>query len=310
MESGGRSDRWAVGSGARARDGPTPGTAPGVAGSGLVQREVELVGQRGQPGQHVAQLVELLFGGALADGLGQLAHLLAQPGDGGGHAPFPVPIAKGGGDLLLEGGDVHGGSVGGSGRDPGWEQGRSYALPMAARGSLSDLVSRVKRTLSASGGSSSKAKRSPRSGSGSSARGPQDRSADFDPARNGGIAVSYAPERDGDADPGEVAWAWVPYEDDPSQGKDRPVLVIGLDRDGRLAAVPLSSRDPAERRDAHEWIPVGTGAWDSQRRPSYADASRLLRLAPDQVRREGAALDRGRFEAVLERVSGLHGWRS
>ena len=36
----------------------------------------------------------------------------------------------------------------------------------------------------------------------------------------------YAPEIDGEPDPGEVVWAWVPYEDDPSQGKDRPVLLL------------------------------------------------------------------------------------
>ena len=28
----------------------------------------------------------------------------------------------------------------------------------------------------------------------------------------------YAPEADGQPDPGEVVWAWVPYEDDPTQG--------------------------------------------------------------------------------------------
>ncbi|MCU1497789.1 MAG: uncharacterized protein JWM47_1742 [Acidimicrobiales bacterium] len=123
----------------------------------------------------------------------------------------------------------------------------------------------------------------------------------------GGITVSYAPERDGDADPGEVVWAWVPYEDDPAQGKDRPVLVIGRDGD-RLAAVQLSSRDHSLRSDAGEWIPVGTGAWDRELRPSYVDAARLLRLDPATVRREGAALDRDRFDAVMGRVRALHGW--
>ncbi len=122
-----------------------------------------------------------------------------------------------------------------------------------------------------------------------------------------GIAISYAPERDGDADPGEVVWAWVPYEDDPSQGKDRPVLVLGWDGP-KLAAVQLSSKDHSERRDAHEWLPVGTGAWDRQLRPSYVDASRLLRIEPSAVRREGAALDRARFDVALARVEELHDW--
>src|SRR3954468_725955 len=39
--------------------------------------------------------------------------------------------------------------------------------------------------------------------------------------------LGYAPKADGRPDPGEVVWAWVPYEEDPTQGKDRPVLVIG-----------------------------------------------------------------------------------
>ena len=38
--------------------------------------------------------------------------------------------------------------------------------------------------------------------------------------------VAYAPEADGEPDPGEVVWAWVAYEDDPSRGKDRPVLLL------------------------------------------------------------------------------------
>lgn len=36
--------------------------------------------------------------------------------------------------------------------------------------------------------------------------------------------------RDGDPDPGEVVWTWVPYGDDPSQGKDREGAVLERDR--------------------------------------------------------------------------------
>jgi hypothetical protein len=35
---------------------------------------------------------------------------------------------------------------------------------------------------------------------------------------------------------------------------------------------------------------IGTGAWDSQRRPSEVRLNRLLRIEPAGVRREGAAL--------------------
>ena len=124
----------------------------------------------------------------------------------------------------------------------------------------------------------------------------------------GGIAVSYAPEHDGEADAGEVVWTWVPYEDDPTQGTDRPVLVLGHDGP-LLVGVQLSSKDHDGRGDAREWLPVGRGGWDAEGRPSYADASRLLRIRPGDVRREGAALDRARFDEVLARVALLHGWR-
>jgi hypothetical protein len=115
--------------------------------------------------------------------------------------------------------------------------------------------------------------------------------------------VVYAPRRDGDADPGEVVWAWIPYEDDPSQGKDRPALAIGYD--GPLLAVaPLTSKDQSGRRDA---FALGSGPWDPAGRPSWVNLDRVVGVDPGAVRREGAALDRARFDAVVRRLEALHG---
>jgi len=122
----------------------------------------------------------------------------------------------------------------------------------------------------------------------------------------GGIRIAYTPDDDGDADPGEVVWTWVPYEDDRRQGKDRPVVVIGSSADGRLAVVPLSSHDHGDRPDADEWVAVGAGRWDGQGRDSYANVDRVLRVAARDVRREGAALDRRRFDAVVAGVRRRH----
>jgi len=122
-----------------------------------------------------------------------------------------------------------------------------------------------------------------------------------------GPEIVYAPERDGDPDPGEVVWAWVPYEDDPHQGKDRPVLVVGY-QDDELLAVPLSSKDPAAKRDADEWVEVGSGGWDGRGRVSFANADRVLSYRPGEVRREGAALRRDRFDAVAAKVRQLNRW--
>ena len=117
--------------------------------------------------------------------------------------------------------------------------------------------------------------------------------------------TSYAPEMDGEPDPGEVVWAYVPYEDDPSQGKDRPVIVLAESEDeSALACLYLTSKDhdrdaEQEARAGRHWMDVGTGAWDSQGRPSEVRLDRLLVLASSAVRREGAALDRDVFYAVV-----------
>ena len=118
------------------------------------------------------------------------------------------------------------------------------------------------------------------------------------------LRIRYAPRRNGRPDPGEVVWAWVPYEEDPAQGKDRPVLVIG-EEGGKLLALGLTSRDhdvdaAQEHAAGREWMDIGTGAWDSQGRPSEVRLNRLLRLEPTGVRREGAALSKDVFDAVLE----------
>lgn len=108
---------------------------------------------------------------------------------------------------------------------------------------------------------------------------------------------SEAPE------PGEVVWAWVPYEEDPTRGKDRPVLVIGLEADGVLA-LQMTSKD--HDRDAEQeasvgrfWMDIGTGSWDSERRPSEVRLNRLLRLSTDSIRRDGGKISADLLAEVL-----------
>ena len=108
----------------------------------------------------------------------------------------------------------------------------------------------------------------------------------------------YAPELDGEPDPGEVVWAWIPYEDDPSQGKDRPAIVIGV-HGSDLVVVPLTSKRHPGRDDEVE---VGSGAWDRDQRVSYAKIDDATRVRPSDVRREGAILDRARFDRLVAAV--------
>jgi hypothetical protein len=125
---------------------------------------------------------------------------------------------------------------------------------------------------------------------------------------SGRASTGYAAKPDGDPDPGEVVWTWVPFEEDYSQGKDRPVLLIG--RNGkRLLALMLTSKDRnnSDRRDG-DYLDVGTGPWDSKGRPSEAKLDRILQLDPRDIRREGAVMDRAAFDRVAKALRQLHGW--
>jgi hypothetical protein len=128
----------------------------------------------------------------------------------------------------------------------------------------------------------------------------------------GKATLGYAPKADGLPDPGEVVWAWVPFEEDHSQGKDRPVLVIARKGAGLLGLM-LTSKDhdrdhEQEARHGRYWVDVGTGAWDRQGRPSEVRLDRILQLDPAAVRREGGALDRASYDVVAAAVRRANGW--
>ncbi len=162
--------------------------------------------------------------------------------------------------------------------------------------SLLSLARRVVRGIESTPPAQAPDRRPTRKRGGSAGRAaPATRAA----GRRRTASLAYSPSSDGNPDPGEIVWTWVPYEDDPAQGKDRPVLLIG--RDGRdLLGLMLTSRDRNNTRE-HDgrYIDIGTGAWDRQGRPSEVKVDRLLRVAPATIRREGSVLPRDRFERVV-----------
>jgi hypothetical protein len=122
----------------------------------------------------------------------------------------------------------------------------------------------------------------------------------------GAPGLAYAPDPDGEPDPGEIVWAWVPFEEDHRRGKDRPVLLVGHDGPWLLGLM-LTTRDhdldlEQERRLGRHWVDIGAGGWDSRGRPSEVRVDRILRVDPLTIRREGSLLDEERFEQVAQAV--------
>jgi hypothetical protein len=175
-----------------------------------------------------------------------------------------------------------------------------YGAPMSRPRRLVDTVLSLARAAAAPAG-----------------RRPGSRRAPTAPRRapagaGSGIDTEYRPRADGRPDPGEVVWAWVPYDEGDGRGKDRPVLVVGR-RGADLVGLVLTSRDhdrdaDDEARHGRTWMDVGSGGWDRQGRPSEVRLDRLLVLDPAEVRREGAALDRAVFDRVLAAARRVQGW--
>ena len=115
----------------------------------------------------------------------------------------------------------------------------------------------------------------------------------------------YSPNLDGRADPGEVVWTWVTYEEDPTRGKDRPVLVVGRDHATLLGLVLSSQERHAADRD---WVGIGSGSWDYDGRPSWVRLDRVLDVPEESIRREGAILERAVFDVVAARLRRDYSW--
>ena len=117
----------------------------------------------------------------------------------------------------------------------------------------------------------------------------------------GPISLDYSPDLDSEPDPGEIIWTWVPYEEDDSIGKDRPLLVIGraVANPEMYVALMLSTKDHAGE---HGWVSLGSGAWDRDRRESWVRFDRLLAVSDGGIRREGAVLERHEFLGVLDKA--------
>lgn len=117
------------------------------------------------------------------------------------------------------------------------------------------------------------------------------------------IRIEYAPDPDGDPDPGEVVWTWVPYVENDGRGKDRPVLIVGRVGADAVVGCYLSTK----RHDG--FVPIGRGGWDSQGRESYLSPDRLLRITHGGMRRESVQVDREHFAAAARAVVSRHGIR-
>jgi hypothetical protein len=133
-----------------------------------------------------------------------------------------------------------------------------------------------------------------------------DATIEIDPARLRKVRLAYTPERDGEPDPGEIVWTWVPYEERDGRGKDRPVVIVAASNGGDFLAVQLTSKAHDGDRD---FVALGDGAWDPEGRPSWARIDRVFRVRAGGIRREASSLDSRRYTLVAGALADRYRWR-
>ncbi|ANE04572.1 type II toxin-antitoxin system PemK/MazF family toxin [Corynebacterium crudilactis] len=117
--------------------------------------------------------------------------------------------------------------------------------------------------------------------------------------------IFYAPDMDGQADPGEVVWIWAPADGPQQPPRERAIVVVGRNRNAILGL--LISCNPAHRTD-DDWIDIGSGSWDPRGRQSWVRLDRILEVSELGITRQGTVIPQGRFERIANRLRNDFGW--
>lgn len=117
--------------------------------------------------------------------------------------------------------------------------------------------------------------------------------------------IYYAPDMDGQAEPGEVVWIWAPSDGADAPPRERAMLVIGRDRHTILGL--LISPNP-RHAGAESWLDIGAGEWDPAGRQCWVRLDRVLEVSEQGVRRQGALFPQRRFDRIATRLRNHYHW--
>lgn len=118
-------------------------------------------------------------------------------------------------------------------------------------------------------------------------------------------SIVYAPDMDGQVDPGEVVWFWAPCDDPNKEFEERSLVVVGRQIDEVLGL--LTSPNP-DHADEENWLDIGSGPWDEYGRQSWVRLDRVVKVPEYGIRREGAVLPKHRFDRIANRLRNEYGW--
>lgn len=118
-------------------------------------------------------------------------------------------------------------------------------------------------------------------------------------------SIFYAPDMDGQADPGEVVWIWAPSDGPDKPLRERALLVVGRTRHTILGL--LISPNP-EHDGEDGWMDIGAGEWDASGRQCWLRIDRVVEVSELGIRRQGAIFPRRRFDRVANKLRNRFAW--
>lgn len=114
-------------------------------------------------------------------------------------------------------------------------------------------------------------------------------------------AIFYAPDMDGQAEPGEVVWFNVPT----TPMRERSMLVVGRERQDVLGLLISSDEIHA---DDDDWLPIGSGEWKPSGDPCWIRLDKTLSIPETDLRRRGALFPARRFERIADHLRKRFDW--
>lgn len=118
--------------------------------------------------------------------------------------------------------------------------------------------------------------------------------------------IFYAPDLDGQVDPGEIVWFLAPVDAAAKEHSERAMLVVGRTR--RRGVLGLLISPNASHSHDGNWMEIGSGQWDSLGRPCWIRLDRVLEVPDHALRRAGALFPRARFERVASALRSRFDW--
>ena len=114
-------------------------------------------------------------------------------------------------------------------------------------------------------------------------------------------SIYYAPDMDGQAEPGEVVWVTVPS----NPPEERSLLIVGREHHDVFGLLI----SPEKQHDGKpDWLAIGSGPWEDSGDPCWVRLDKTLKVSEQDVHRRGTSIPERRFERIANALRHSFNW--